>query len=532
MIKLSNLSFCYTPDTPVLENISLDIRPGTLTLVAGSSGSGKSTLLRCFNGLVPHFSGGRISGEISVFGINPIEVGPKSMAQSVGFVFQEPEAQFVFDIVEDELAFVLENQGLARTEMLRKLDEVCHHLDLNGIRKRPIQELSGGEKQRVAIASTLVNQPAALVLDEPTSQLDPVSADSLLRHIVSLKEQYGMTVIIAEHRLERLLPYTDQIIHLTDDHRFSFGNPRAVLSGMEQIPPIISIARKLRLPDLPMSIADFPEYQIKDRKKPPSPLADTSEPEPAFSAENLSTRFGDDTVLQDLSFGLNRGELLVILGQNGAGKTTLLRSMLGLIPSTGKRYLFGKAIHSHSLKDIIHSVGYLPQNSNDLLFAESVGQELIVTLNNHSLPVDQDDLSKFLRQFDLAGKKTQYPRDLSVGERQRTALAAITVHDPPIILLDEPTRGLDYGNKESLANLLHAWRKKGKALLVVTHDVEFAAQLADRVLILEEGRITFSGPPHQAFTQFPRYQTQTARLFPDTDWITPDDVNHKAISFQ
>lgn len=527
MISFSKLTFRYPGNaTPILNGLDLQIPAGTLTLVTGPSGSGKSTLLRCLNGLVPHFSGGQISGALTVLGTDPIAAGPQSMARNVGFVFQEPEAQFVFDIVEDEIAFALENAGQPREQIKTRVTEVCHYLHLDSLRHKPVNQISGGEKQRVAIASALANQPQVLVLDEPTSQLDPQSADELLRYVVSLKQELGLTVLIAEHRLERLLPYADLMLHLRPDGRFLFGEPRKVLAEMTQVPPIITLARRLNITPLPLSIDSFPPVNPSEKNDPvPAPVA----PFPPDKKEGLTIRhvsaaLGEHQVLKDLSFDLGQGEILTLMGPNGAGKTTLLRALFGLIPSEGEIHLLGQRIGQGSLGEIIQHVAYLPQNPNDLLFAETVLDELRVTLHNHGQERESAQLTQFLADFGLAEKQNRYPRDLSVGERQRTALASVTVHDPAFILLDEPTRGLDYQNKADLAALLKRWRTAGKGIFVVTHDIEFAAHLADRVLIMEQGEIHFSGSPQAAFHNFPNYRTQTAQIFPQTEWITPEDV--------
>jgi len=526
MIKFSALSFHY-PQKPqaVFENVNLKIEPATLTLVTGATGSGKSTLLRCINGLVPHFSGGTISGEIHVFGSNPIRKGPEGMASKVGFVFQEPESQFIFDIVEDEIAFGLENAGMPREQMQFRVNETIHKLHIKSIRHKHLHEISGGEKQKVAIASALVRQPQVLILDEPTSQLDPAAADDLLTYITKLKQDLQLTVLISEHRLERLLPFTDFIAHLTQNGKVLFGTPQAILPKMKQVPPIIQIARDLNVSPLPLSIEDFPEEGL--------PQPDLSVAERAFmrnpikecplQVTNLSTTLNNQKILNQINLRLGRGEILCLIGPNGSGKTTFLRSVLGLMPMEGKRRLHGKDMDEMNWAEIFHAIAYLPQNPNDLLFAESVKEELIVTLKNHNLNLNDSDLSAFLARFGLNHVKDRYPRDLSVGERQRTSLAAITIHKPEIIFLDEPTRGMDYEAKDSLSDFLRGWRNNNRAILLVTHDVEFAASLADRVVILEHGQIRFNGSPKKAFTSFPTYQTQTSRLFPGTDWITPED---------
>lgn len=527
MIKFSNLTFQYPQSSqPVLKDVKFQVQPGTLTLVTGASGSGKSTLLRCINGLVPHFSGGVITGDIRVFGADPIKQGPQSMSSMVGFVFQEPEAQFVFNIVENEIAFALENAGVPREAMHARVDQVVKLLQLSVIQGKKIHNISGGEKQMVAIASALVSQPRVLILDEPTSQLDPVSADHLLQYIVSLKSDLNLTVLISEHRLERLLPYTDNIAHLTNEHRLVFGAPQEILAKMEQVPPIIEIAKGLGLSPLPLTPQDFPQTpEIEPSHKKEIGFQQTSEQKKSLlEVIGLAVSLSGRSIIKDLDLYLGHGEILSLLGANSAGKTTLLRSILGLIPSQGQILLFDKDMRQMGLSAVIQHIGYLPQNPNDLLFAESVLEELKITLSNHDLEMENDSLKTFLQKFGLSEKQNRYPRDLSVGERQRTALAAITVHHPKIIFLDEPTRGLDYHAKHDLSLLLQEWRNQGKAIFLVTHDVEFAAGLADRVNILEDGKILFNGSPQKAFTQFPAFRTQTARLFPYTKWITPGDV--------
>ena len=528
MINVSHLSYCYPQKAePVFDNISLSIQPNTLTLVAGVSGVGKSTFLRCINGLVPHFTGGTIGGSINVFGSNPTIQGPEVLSELVGFVFQEPEAQFVFETVEDEIAFALENLGLSREEMHSRVASILNKLGLSALRYRKIHDLSGGEKQKIAIASALVLAPKVIVLDEPTSQLDAISADEILQLIVQLKQEHHLTVLISEHRLERLLPYTESILYFTPEPGWKFGPPQEILSEMEQVPPIITIAKRFKLTPLPLSLQEFPpnllsQETIKNQSLE-QPKLQTS-PDEVIHLEDVSVDVQGNKILQNVSLNLHKGEILALMGPNGAGKTTLLRAILGLIPSNGNRFLQHENMSQLSITEIIQHVGYLPQNPSDLLFSETVKEELAVTLRNHGLPEDQFSIASLLNMLGLGEKMNAYPRDLSVGERQRVALASIAIHDPEIIFLDEPTRGMDYGAKLDLSSILKVWRDQGKSIMLITHDVEFASIFADRIAILEEGKLLFSGSPRVALTHFPAYRTQTATLFPGTNWITPSDL--------
>lgn len=526
MINFKAFNFQYPQSGKVLfKDVNLNISPNTLTLVSGPSGSGKSTLLRCINGLVPHFSGGTIAGTVSVFGRNPIDEGPEKMAEMVGFVFQEPEAQFVYDTVEDEIAFVLENFGTPYESMYRRVNEIIQAFRLEHLREKKIQNLSGGEKQKVALASVMINRPKVLLLDEPTSQLDPVTAEEILSFVLDLKSQYDLTVLITEHRLERLLPKADHIAYIDEEHNVHFGDPQTILPEMSQVPPIIELARKLNLYPLPLSVDDFPIKPSIDTPIGEEKWKQNNQQNPALiELEDFSVALSDCQILKHISLDIRSGEILTILGPNGAGKTTLLRAIMGLVQSDGKKQLHKEDMTAMKIPDLIEAIAYLPQNPNDLLFSETVLDELKTTLRNHGLHQSDAELTHFLENFGLASLKVRFPRDLSVGERQRTALAAITVHNPKIIFLDEPTRGMDYQTKASLTSLAQTWRDQGKAVVLVTHDVEFAAMISDRVVLLEDGRIRFDGSPRTAFSHFPNYRTQTAKIFPRSGRITPDEL--------
>jgi len=538
MIEICDLSFSYPGAIrPVLRGVSLQVPEGELCLVIGLSGSGKSTLLRCINGLVPHFSGGSLSGLIRVNGFDPVRLSPREMSQMVGFVFQDPEAQFVVDRVEDEIAFSLENTGIPNEDMEIRMKEVLNLLELSSLRTRRLETLSGGELQRVAIAAALVLRPKILVLDEPTSQLDPHGADEVLQTLMRLNKELGLTVVLAEHRLERVIPYAGQIIYLSEEFPAGLsGKPRDVLSMVPLNPPLITLGKAFGWDPLPLTVEEAQECVRQSAMGLPAKSIDTLPPrsvenhrvEPAFiQANNVHIRFGATQVLRGVDINLYPGEITVMMGPNGAGKTTLLRSLVGLVPiQDGCIHVGGKVIVGRPVAEICQRVGYLPQDPNALLFADTVLEELCITLRNHhfdlSDPINHPGM--LLEQLGLKDKADDYPRDLSAGERQRVALGAVMVTHPAALLLDEPTRGLDYGAKLTLLKLLHTWRDEGMAILLVTHDVELAAQAADRIILLENGLVTADGTPRDVLANSITFTPQVAKVFPDQGWLTVNDV--------
>jgi energy-coupling factor transport system ATP-binding protein len=538
MIEFKNVTFTYPGSAhPALREVNLEIKDGDLCLVIGPSGAGKSTLLRCINGLVPHFSGGILRGMVKVNGLDPVKLSPREMSQTVGFVFQDPEAQFVVDRVEDEIAFSLENAALAKADMEVRMQEALQLLELIPLRKRRLVTLSGGERQRVAIAAALALRPSILVLDEPTSQLDPTGAEEVLQTLLQLNREPGLTVVLAEHRLERVLPFASRVIYLGDEYPSGLaGDPRQVLSSVPLNPPLINLGKTLRWDPLPLTIEAaqacarqyLGEIRVSGLELQQVNRIKHQGANPAFiQAQVVQVNYGDIPALRGVSLDLRRSEITVLMGLNGAGKTTLMRSLIGLVPlQAGHIQVDGKDISGRSVAEICQQVGYLPQDPNALLFADSVLEELAITLRNHHLDPSDGALSPMmlLERLGLADKSGSYPRDLSAGERQRVAMGAVMVTHPGALLLDEPTRGLDYEAKKILLDILHAWRDEGMAILLVTHDVEQAALVADRVVLLENGLVVADGDPHEVLSNSPAFAPQVAKIFPGTGWINIHDV--------
>ena len=536
MIHFQQVTFTYPGAAqPALREVSLHVPAGAVALVAGASGSGKSTLLRCTNGLVPHFSGGQLSGSLQVDGLNPVQVSPQGMSRHVGFVFQDPEAQFVVDRVEDEIAFALENLALPRGEMESRVAEALALLELEPLRGRRVETLSGGERQRVAIAAALALRPRLLVLDEPTSQLDPHSAEEVLQALQRLNQALGLTILLSEHRLERVLPFAGQLIYLEAGRPgLVSGPPRSVLAHIPLRPPLAALGLALSWDPLPLSVEEArPFIHNLDFTPPATEVATTIAPPrsddfsrypPILAAESLEVSYGAIPALRGVDLELRPGQITALLGPNGAGKSTMLRCLVGLVrPQRGRVWIAGQDIAGQNTATICRQVGYLPQDPNALLFADTVCQELEATLRFHGQPAGPQ-VAELLVRLGLADKAESYPRDLSAGERQRAALGAVMVVQPRALLLDEPTRGLDYAAKRHLLDLLRGWRAEGMAILLVTHDVELAALAADRVVLLENGQVTANGSPSQVLANSPQFAPQIARLFPGTGWLTVDEA--------
>ena len=532
MITLSHVTYTYPDQTgPALADFSVELHPGEFVLVVGPSGAGKSTFLRSLNGLVPHFYGGQWAGAIDVMGRNPVALAPKGMADLVGFVFQDPEAQFVVDTVEDELAFAMENFALPQATMRKRVEEVLDQMGITELRDRRINTLSGGEKQRVAIAAVLALQPEVLVLDEPTSQLDPQAAEEVLVALRHLNEDLGLTVILSEHRLERVAQYVDRILYLPALGAAPvIGEPRAVLAQLPLVPPLVELGRRLGWEPLPLTIKEGRTFaralsaQLASAPLPAAGDSVTSGPE-AITAHDVYYAYDGHRALRGSSLDVRGGEFVALMGRNGSGKSTLLKQMVGLLrPDDGRVVIAGLDTRRADMDQIIRHVGYVPQHPGALLFGETLAAELAFTRKSHGLPPDPDGDRALLARLGLAELAGRDPRDLSGGEQQRAALAAILVAGPQIILLDEPTRGLDYAQKRSLADLLLGLKAEGKTIVMATHDVELAAACADRVALLAEGQVIVDGPARQVMSDSQVFASQVNKLFRDPRFLVVEDV--------
>lgn len=531
IVSLDRVSYWYpNAAAPALHELDWEVAPGEFVTVTGPSGSGKSTLLRCLNGLTPHFSGGTFGGVVTVAGQDTRRYSPRSLARTTGFVFQDPEAQFVAGRVEDELAFGMEQLGVPAVTMRKRVEEVLDLLGISALRSRDVSTLSGGERQRVAVASALALQPAILALDEPTSQLDPWGAEEVLAALTRLNEDLGLTIVLAEHRLDRVVSHSDRLTVLDRGGTLAHdGRPRVVLERVEiaMLPPLIGLSRRLNWQPLALSIKEGRLAQRRDvaAGRVPSPPPPDPVPVPGtavLSLQGVSAGWSRRDVLRDVDLDLCPGELVALMGRNGSGKTTLLRLVAGFHrPDRGRVVLAGRDTARLHPAEIAQQVGYLPQNPSALFFAETLETELAFTLKHHRAP--GRDPEETLAGLGLAHAAQRNPRDLSGGERERAALAAVLVGAPRVLLLDEPTRGMDAMRKRSLAAILTRLRAEGVAILLATHDVELVADIATRVVLLGDGRVFADGGPREVLSGSLTFATAINKLYGD-GFLTPEDV--------
>ncbi len=500
VLEVAELTYTYPgADRPALDDVSLDVAPGEFVVLAGLSASGKSTLLRAAAGLVPHFHGGTFGGTVVVGGLDTRTHEPGAVAAVAGSLFQDPETQAVLGTVRAELAFPLENRGATPAAVARGVEEAALALGIEPLLDRPTHELSGGELQRVALGAALAGRPQIVLLDEPTSQLDPVAGDELVWLLRRLNEEWGTSVVLAEHRLERCLAHADRVVVMEHGRVACDAAPREFLSWAGQNMPALQtpgarLFERAGLRPLPAGVKDarntLTDLGLTPRRVDliaPEPTKPTRH-KPALAFKDVWHEVkGGRTVLRAVDLEVAPGERVALMGRNGAGKSTLLRHAAGLLkPSRGKVKAAGR-------------VALLLQHPGDYVLHDRVGDEASVEAlcaAGVDVPVDR------------------HPRDLSGGEKQRLALAVVLGADgaPPVVCLDEPTRGMDRGAKGDLADRLRELSHRGSAVVVATHDAEFAAAFADRVILLADGRPIADGPIADVLTGGWYFATETARI--------------------
>jgi energy-coupling factor transport system ATP-binding protein len=541
-LAVEDVTYAYPrAATPALANVSLDVAPGEFVLLAGRSACGKSTLLKAACGLVPHFHGGEISGSVQVAGVDALATGPGELAAVAGYVAQDPETQVVSTTVAAEIALPLELRGDAPADCARAVEEVALALAIPHLLERSVDTLSGGELQRVSLAAALVTRPRLVLLDEPTSQLDPVSGDELIWLLRRLNEEWGVAVLLAEHRLERCLAACDRVLALAAGRVAFDGAPAEFLAwaqaadpaletpaarlfslcGIGPLPTGVRQARRLLesrahgreegvTPSERLVLLGHPNLG-RPHPTHPSKLREegvTPSSEPVLCTRDLWVELERDDARHDVLRGIDievgRGERVALMGRNGAGKSTLLRAAAGLLEPVRGRI------------EVPAGMALLTQNPGDYLVRERVGDEL---------PGEAGAAA--LRAVALEHAVDADPRDLSGGERQRLALAIALAGRmegellPGLVALDEPTRGMDRSRKDDLVDLIERLAGRGAGVVVATHDVEFAAAFAERVVLLGDGVAIADGTAADILSGGWYFATEVARVLDFPGIVTP-----------
>ncbi|RMB86991.1 ABC transporter ATP-binding protein [Streptomyces shenzhenensis] len=662
MIRFEDVSVTYDGAVePVVRGLDFEVPEGELVLLVGPSGVGKSTVLGAVGGLVPHFTGGTLRGRVTVAGRDTRTHKPRELADVVGTVGQDPLAHFVTDTVEDELAYGMESLGLAPAVMRRRVEETLDLLGLADLRDRPIATLSGGQRQRVAIGSVLTPHPRVLVLDEPTSALDPAAAEEVLAVLQRLVHDLGTTVLMAEHRLERVVQYADQVLLLPSVGGVPVLGAAAEVMGVSPVfPPVVDLGRlagwapvpltvrdarrraaglRVRLADLapagpppvtgrrptargsagraverrrsaaaasgsfapfpaPLQgatrrrlgaaaswlIAQFPApLRGTNRRRSsaapsgpfaqfpaplwganrrrsgagvalPAPPQDAAGPSPEsadapgpntgpppvtrrhptaapsetfapFPAvlEGVVVRRGGVEALRGVDLRVGRGEIVALMGRNGAGKSTLLNALVGVVEvGVGSVRVGGVVPGRTAPRELVRVVGLVPQEPRDLLYADTVGAECAAA--DRDAGAEPGTCRALVSELLPGITDDTHPRDLSEGQRLALALAVVLAARPPLLLLDEPTRGLDYAAKARLVALLRGLAAEGHAVVLATHDVELAAELAHRVVLLADGEVIADGPTADIVVSSPSFAPQVTKILAPQEWLTVAQV--------
>lgn len=507
-------------DAPALTHVDLSIEEGELALVVGRTGSGKSTLLGAINGLVPHFTGGHLEGRVLVAGRDIATHRPRDLADVVGVVGQDPLAGFVTETVEAELAYGMEQLGLPPETMRRRVEEVLDVMDIADLRDAPLRDLSGGQQQRVAIGAVLTQHPQVIVLDEPTSALDPTAAEDVLAAISRLVHDLSTTVIVAEHRIERVIHHADSVIHVVDG-RVEHGPPAQMMITSSVAPPVVELGRWAGWTPLPLSVRDARRAAGPLRREIgeiPSPATPPEQPG-GLEAKGVTVCHGRLVAVDGVDLTLRPGTITALMGRNGAGKSSLLWALQG----SGRRAAGTVSVDGADPAELAPAVrrtvvGLVPQTPGDLLYLETVGGEC--ERADLDAEVAAGTCAALLEEIAPGIPADRHPRDLSEGQRLALVLAIQLTADPPVLLLDEPTRGLDYTAKSALTRALRSVVARGRTVLLSTHDVEFVAEAADRVVVMADGEVISDGPTADVVTSSPAFAPQVAKVLAPAPLLT------------
>lgn len=529
-IQVEKLNYTYPLEgKKSLNNINLGLGKGEVLLVVGKSGSGKSTLAKSITGAVPHFYGGTISGEIIIDGVPLDEMSHSERAKTVTMVFQDPEKQLMMNKVHREIAFGLENIGVSESTIKRRVWEVMEFIGITDLAERDITTLSGGQKQKVAIASAVAYLPKCIIFDEPSSQLDVSAAESIVNLIRKINEELGITIIIIEQRVNKWFDIADKIAYMNDGEVNFYNSKYDFYKESKEevinfLPDYLKLSKNLSLDSMPN---DFKETRCriddkyskvglnclgskidKDHIKEQACEYGNN----AIEIKKLNCYFNSTHAVKDLSLNIENEDFIGIMGANGAGKSTLLNSLIGLKEYKGSIKVFGNEVKKLSVNKMASIVGYVSQNPNDYISKSTVYEELKFTMDNYN-SFDKEELEKVLKDLDIYELKDKNPRDLSGGQKQRVAIGSILVMKPKILLIDEPTRGLDLEVKNKLGRVLKNLNGNGTTIIMVTHDVDFACDVCKSFALMFNGEIVSKGSRDEVLSHGIYYTTSINKLF-------------------
>ena len=531
-VRLEKVTYSYPySDSCALSDVNLELKKGEFVLLVGPSGCGKSTLVRCLNRLVPEVSGGSFSGRVLLRGKDLEHEKVHRLALEVGMVFQNPETQLFSLTVGEDLAFGPENLGLPRQEVRSRVETALKEVGLERLRDHFIFTLSGGEKQRTAIGGNLAMQPEILVLDEPTSDLDPVGTREVLELLRQLNAEKQTTLILIEHKLDAVFEMADRMLVMDEGRLILDGKPFEILCREEEKlrklgihpPQLTEIASFLGLASETSNVPAYEtllkrltellqasevESQLGSREgtefEIPDSILQPPESFPHVRIENLCYRHEDGSeAFENLNLEIKHGEFLALLGHNGAGKTTLAGHLIGFCrPASGRVLLNGKDISRYSTAQLSKQVGYLFQNPDSQIFTDSVFEEVRFGLENLGMPEEEIKrlANSALEMMELSAYKNRHPHSLSRGQRQRLAVASILALEPDLLVLDEPTTGQDRGHIRKFLDKIRELNRLGKTVILITHDMELAAEYAERVVVMKQGQILLDGPTAGVFS--------------------------------
>jgi len=522
LLAMNDVSFCYPGERQSLHHINLTVEQGEFVVLMGQSGCGKTTLLKHFKKeLAPS---GEVTGEIFYNGKLLQNISDREAVAEIGFVLQNPDNQIVTDSVWHELAFGLENLGVTPSAIRRRVAEMAHYFGIQSWFHQKTKDLSGGQKQLLNLASTMVMQPKVLLLDEPTSQLDPIAAKEFITTLKQLHEELGLTIILIEHRLEEVLALADRVIVMEQGSIIYNGMPRQITSVLTKHHPLVAaLPTPMRIymgleehGAIPLTIregqrwlAQFSEVLedvANDEQRVQAPVI--------LEAKNIDFRYekAGKQILQQFSLQVREGQLLTIVGGNGTGKSTALQILAGLLkPQSGEVLLYGKKIKWYKDSTLYRDLfAVMPQDPKVLFVEKTVGLE--VEAMARSFGIAEEKVQRVMEQFDLTRLLLRHPYDLSGGEQQKLAFAKLLLREPKILLLDEPTKGLDAYAKHELAALLKGLQKQGMTIVMVTHDIEFSAQYSDYCALFFDGSVVSEDTPRDFYSGNHFYTTAAHRM--------------------